>query len=71
MTHQWIDTDGDCSCLNCDINWTPERAEGSCVDVAVNDAFDAMINRSPDYEAKRERLHRIFAMADAAMRVRP
>jgi hypothetical protein len=39
--------------------------------VAVNDAFDAMINDDPDYEAKRDRLHRIFALADAALESTP
>src|SRR5438874_1410200 len=36
------------------------------LDNAVNEAFDAMISGDPDYEAKRDRMRAIFAMADAA-----
>lgn len=37
------------------------------LDNAVNEAFDAMISNDPDYEAKRDRMRAIFAMADAAI----
>jgi hypothetical protein len=37
------------------------------LDNAVNEAFDAMISNDPDYEAKRDRMRAILAMADAAI----
>lgn len=41
------------------------------LDAATKEAFDAMINDDPDYEAKRDRLRHIFALADAAVESTP